>query len=224
MKLCKILAGGVFGCCLALHAGPAVAADHNDAPGIMGAEGSFVDLTDVFVFRSPADPANLVLYYAMFTPEVAGDTKLFSTDARYEIYVDTNRDNAPDVTIRTTFSDNADGTQSFEMTGVPAANRVSGLVSKGSEPVFATDGPAKAFAGLRGDQFFFDLDGFKHFVAAPCVPAAGLRCPGDGPPVDFFLGRNTASIAVEFPLTALPGISSPTAGAMHVWAKTFSGQ
>ena len=222
MKLFKSVACSVLGCCLALYASNALAADHNDAPDVMGAEGSFVDLTDVFAFRSPADPANLVLYYAMFTPEVAGETKLFATNARYEIYVDTNRDNAADVTIRTTFSDNADGTQSFEMTGVPAANRISGTVSKGSEPVVSVDGPAKAFTGLRGDQFFFDLDGFKHFVAAPCVPAAGLRCPGDGPPVDFFLGRNTASIAVEFPVTALPGITAANSGLLHVWAKTFS--
>ena len=222
MKVWNRLACAVAFCCLAASTESARAADHNDAPDIMGAEGSFVDITDVFVFRSPVNPENLVLYYGLFTPEVAGEAKLFATNARYEIYLDTNGDQVADRTIRTTFSDNADGSQTYRMTGVPSANNISGAVSIGSEPVVTVDGPAKAFCGIRGDQFFFDLDAFKHFVSAPCVPTAGLRCPGDGPPSDFFAGRNTATIAVEFPTTALPGITSATSGSVNVWAKTFT--
>ena len=201
---------------------PLRAADHNDAPDIKSAEGLFVDLTDVFAFRSPTNPENFVLYAGNFTPEVAGQSKLFTTSGRYEMYVDTDSDFVADVTIRATFDDNDDGTQDFLFTGVPGANRISGIVSNGNEPNVVVDGPAKAFAGLRGDNFFFDLVGFQMFTAAPCIPVSGLRCPGTGAPADFFLGRNIAALAVEFPITALPGITSSSAGKIHVWAKTFT--
>jgi len=222
MGMKKLLFGLLCSGALCMAAHSVRAADHNDAPDIKSAEGSAVDLTDVYAFRSPTDPANLVLYVGLFTPEVAGQAKLFSEDGRYEIYVDTTGDFVADATIRANFDDNADGSQDFVLSGVPGANRVGGKVTNGTEPIVATDGPAKAFCGLRGDNFFFDLVGFQHFEAAPCVPAAGLRCPGDGAPADFFLGRNVSAIAVEFPLTALPGITSANAGTLHVWAKTFT--
>lgn len=199
------------------------AADHNDAPGIMGAEGSQVDITDVFAFRSPTNQNNLVLAMAMFSP-VAGDgLPPFSDRARYELYVDTDGDNAADTTIRTTVSNNADGSQNFEITGIPGAGgTVSGAVSNGTAAQVSEQGDAKAFVGLRDDHFYFDFTAFTAFVSAPCLPAAGLRCPGTGDPSNFFASFNTASIIVEFPATALPGIDSPTAGNLAVWAKTFT--
>ncbi len=201
----------------------ALAADHNDSAGIMGAEGSFVDITDVFAFRDPNDSTKLVLYVGLFTPEVAGPAKLFATNARYDISLDTNDDAKADRTVSVTFTDNADGTQDFHMTGIPDAGKIDGPVTPGSDaPIVVTDGPAKAFCGLRQDEFFFDLNAFKAFEAAPCLPTAGLRCAGTGAPQDFFLGRNTATIVVEFPIRGIPGITSDTSGKIRVWAKTFT--
>ncbi len=218
----NILTICVFAGALIFSSGIARAADHNDAADIMGAAGSFVDITDVFAFRSPANADNLVIYVGLFTPEVAGSSKLFATDARYEFYIDTNGDVNAEHTIRGTVEDAADGTQIFHLSGVPGAGNIDGNVTVGDTPNVVVDGPAQAFFGLRRDQFFFDLVGFRAFVAAPCIPSAGLRCPGTGAPADFFLGRNTATIAVEFPLTSLRGISSSTSGNLNIWAKTFT--
>jgi Domain of unknown function (DUF4331) len=200
----------------------ALAADHNDAPDIMGAEGSLVDITDVYAFRSPTNADNLVLVMGLFAPEVATTPPLFATNAKYELYVDTNGDSVADTTISTSFETNANGTQTFQMTGIPSVGTVTGDVSTGTEAVFTTKGSAKAFCGLRDDHFFFDLVGFQGFTSAPCIPTAGLRCPGKGSPEDFFAGRNTSTIIVEFPVVALKGVTSSTSGSLGVWAKTFT--
>ena len=206
-------------------ASTALAADHNDAPDIMGVGNSKVDITDVYATRSPSNPSNLFLYLGIFSPEVepAGTTQYFATNATYSIFIDTDGDFLADVTINTTFQNTADGGQTFTMTGVSAAGgTISGPVSTGADALVVTDGPVQAFTGLRDDNFFFDLTAFQMFTKAPCIPTAGLRCAGTGAPQDFFANRNVAAISVELPLTSLPNIDSPTSGSLNVWAKTFS--
>lgn len=216
-RLCAILT------LIIVAAHSAHAADHNDAPGIGGAAGSLVDITDVFVFRSPSDSNNLVIAVGHFSPEVAVNPPLFDSLGRYEIYIDTDLDYIPDTTITATFDDGVSGAQSYHIQGVPgAAGTITGDVSLGADAQVSASGRARAFCGLRDDHFFFDLNAFKAFEAAPCIPSAGLRCPGTGTPQNFFAGRNTASIIVEFPLTSLPRINSPDSGNLHIWSKTFS--
>ncbi|MCB0322435.1 MAG: DUF4331 family protein [Bdellovibrionales bacterium] len=201
----------------------ALAADHNEAPGIMGAEQSFFDITDVFAFKSPNDPGRLVLVIGAFSPVAATTPPLFSNDGRYELYVDTNDDFVSDATIVTEFETQDGGVQTFRMRGVPGAGTITGTVSLGSDANVASSGDALGFAGLRDDHFFFDANAFRAFTASPCVPTAGLRCPGTGDPTNFFGAFNTATIVVEFPITALPGISAADQGVIHVWGKTFEG-
>lgn len=200
---------------------PAIAADHNDAPAVMGAERSYVDITDVYAFRSPANPDNLVVSVAMFSPVVAATPPYFDSDARYEIYIDSDGDSVADSTISATFEDGPGTTQTFEIRGTPGAELLRGAVTPGANAIVAADGEVRAFAGLRDDHFFFDLTAFQSFVSAPCLPAAGIRCPGAGDPQNFFATFNAATIVVEFPATAVPGISSPDSGTISVWAKTF---
>ena len=127
-------------------------------------------------------------------------------------------------TFDTTVGDDGGVSQTFRMSGVPGAGVISGAVSNGSEAIISTSGEVSAFAGLRDDHFFFDAVGFQNFLAAPCVPVAGLRCEGGGEPDNFFGSFNTATIVVEFPTVALPGISAPDSGNISIWAKSFEQQ
>ena len=224
MKIRSYLLGlAASALCLAV-AQPAFAADHTDAPGIQGAQGSFLDITDVYAFVSPENPNNLVLIVGVFSAVGASTPPLFDNSATYSLYVDTNGDFAPDSTIETTFT-SVEGQQRFSISGVPGVTgAIEGVVSEDAEVRVAQSGGAKAYAGLRDDHFFFDLVGFQTFLAAPCVPEAGLRCPGEGQPANFFAGLNTATIAVEFPIVELPGISSRDSGNLNIWSKTFSQQ
>ena len=198
------------------------AADHLDSPSVKVAGGAFLDITDVYVFTSPSDSNNVVIAVDVFSPEGATTPPLFDTNGLYEIFIDSNADLKPDHTIIGTFKNTDGGGQEFSFDGVPGLNSsVSGSVSTGPAATVIERGGAKAFAGLRDDPFFFDFEGFTAFVAAPCLPVAGLRCAGGGAPVNFFSGFNVAAIVLEFPKTAISGITSSNAGTIKVWAKTF---
>jgi hypothetical protein len=65
----------------------------------------------------------------------------------------------------------------------------------------------KAFAGLRDDPFFFDLDNFNN----------GATFCGAGLPVsNFFFGLNTSALVIEVP-TAMIGYTS-----VGVWGRTLT--
>ncbi len=211
----------LLGCTVAIGIGVAVAADHNDSPIV--ATDSRLDITDVFAFRSPNNPDHFVIIIGHFSPEVLGeDVPQFSPTGTYQIYIDTTNDYISDNTVTFHFTDTVDGGQTFEVSGVPGAGILSGTVTPpGDTPIVTSDGSSSAFAGTRDDPFYFDLDAFKNITKTPCVPSAGLRCPGTGAPVNFFSGRNIAALAIEFPVVALPEIRSSDSGVLHVWAKTF---
>ena len=86
-----------------------IAADHTEAPSIMNESGSFVDITDVYAFRSPSDANNLVVAMGMFSEVAAQTPPLFDSLARYEFQIDTDADYRPDTTIRVVFSDTGNG-------------------------------------------------------------------------------------------------------------------
>lgn len=205
---------------MAVGIGIVFAADHRDSPSVQGDDEARADITDVFVFRSPENSDNLVFVLGLFSPEGGAPVPpLFDQGARYEFYVDTDGDFSADDIIRVT----VDSNDTFEAEGVPSADdTISGNVTPvGAAPVIVTGGQARVFLGLVDDPFFFDLEAFNAFVAAPCIPTAGLRCPGTGAPVNFFNGRNLAAIVIEFPATALSNIESAQQGTLRVWAKTF---
>lgn len=214
---------GILACAL-FFAHTAFAADHLDAPE--ASDNPLLDITDVFVFKNPEDPSRLVIAVALFTPVGAPDsTRLFAADTEgsYGIFIDTNGDAVSDETVKISF-DGGDGeAQTFRVEGLPGSSSdITGNVSSSNVSV-ATDssGGTRAFAGLRDDHFFFDLEAFRSFLSGPCVPSAGLRCPGTGSPVNFFNGLNVSAIVVDFPLTALPNISSASEGKVSVWANSY---
>src|SRR5438034_10413527 len=81
---------------------PARAADHLDGP--MAKHDGRLDITDVYAFQSPSNPANTVLI--MNVDPVAGvlSPTTFHPDASYDLKIDTNGDAKEDFTYKVTFS------------------------------------------------------------------------------------------------------------------------
>ncbi len=187
----------------------AFAADHFDSP--LAKRDVRTDITDVYAFRSPSNPDNLVVVMGVssFVPG-ASPTTLFSNDARYNIHVDNVDDGQlkANATVRVTFSGNSQ--QKFYVDGL-------GKTIKGSVDQTTTSGAIKVFCGATDDPFFFDLAAFQSFVSGPYLPAAGLRAPGAGNPTDFFAGRNIGAIVIELPITALTGRSNSNEGTIKAW-------
>lgn len=219
----RCLALGLFA---ALLGAPARGADHVDSALTASLSNRLLDITDVYVFRSPVTPANCVIavnHQSIFDPSggvaLPGAT-LFATDGVYQTYVDRNGDFVPEITITTTFSGAAPA-QTFSISGL-TSTPITGTVSPlGGAPVVVVRDGISAFCGPRDDPFFFDLTAFNDFLFnGPYLPAAGIRRAGGGAPANFFQG-NVASIVLEIPVTMLTGGTSPVAGNVRIWSKTF---
>jgi hypothetical protein len=211
---------------LTQRAGPssARAADHLDAPGLAPPGGSVQsDITDLYAFQSPTNPANSVLVlnvngviggnltFGRGIPGV-GNTK----GVLYNINIDNNGDAITDVNLRVRFGMPADdGSQGFEVrrNGKLLVSMDDGRSTAfGATPNLVTVGDVKAFAGRRDDPFFFDLDAFR---------GVNGRTFCDGHQNDFFAGRNVSSIVLELPSSMLTADSThPNIG---VWASTNAG-
>jgi hypothetical protein len=180
-------------------------ADHGDSPQVR--DDTRADINDVYVFASPATPANTVLI--MTVCPLAGVTgpKLFSPGVKYEFAVDTTGDAVEDQIWRLVFAKpDAAGHQSYVLTG-PNKIRVRGV----TEALTVDVGDAgQVFAGIRDDPFFFDLIGFKRGLAFSANTSR-----------NFFDGLNTMAIVLEVPTTSFGTLGESGLG---VWARTRKGK
>jgi hypothetical protein len=195
------------------------AADHGDSPQVK--VDLAADITDVYAFRSPANANNLVAVLNV-NPYAPGDPPddLFSDKVRYQLHVDKDGALATDeATVTVTFSGDPQRFKVEGLTSTPLEGDVTPIGD--SSPNILTQGDVKVFCGPRDDPFFFDLTGFKNFLASPFVPISGngLR-PSGQTPSDTFAGANVASIVLEFPITAVTGAPSSNTGTIKVWAST----
>ena len=192
------------------------AADHNDGPGAF--TNNTLDITDVYAFRAPAPNDTNIVLVMNVNPLLTGSPtgSQFSANARYQIHIDGNdADLADNMTATFTFAGAGVG-QTWRVEGLTPLASTGQVTYSGATPIVYDQGGIKIFAGLRDDPFFFDLGGFQAFLAAPhdFVPGNGLRPEGQLP-VDFFEGKNVASIVVELPIRLL-GVQ-PTSGVVRVW-------
>ncbi|HEY6813006.1 MAG TPA: DUF4331 family protein [Propionibacteriaceae bacterium] len=167
-----------------------------------------LDLTDVFAFSSPADLDRIVLIMDANTFATGSE---FHPDAVYQLLVDTNNDNEPDVTFSAVFSEPQAGAQSvtlYRATGAEAGDMEpkgeviieSSPVSFDSDVEVAEAGPFRFFAGRRSDPFFADVDGLLH----------NFQWTG----ADLFGDKDIFSIAMEMPNDVLGEQSE-----IGVWAR-----
>ena len=182
---------------LLLLAGPALAADHLDAPRVMS--DPRLDINDLYAFQSPVNPDNGVLIMTVNPGAgVIGET-VFSSRGRYEFNIDTNGDARADIVYSLFFSrERADGSQLsvLQRNGVNISNSMVGTGRR-----FRGGGIYRT--ALHEDPFFFDLNGFND----------GFNFTGE----DFFAGLNVTAIILEVPIEDLGG---PQVG---VWASTSEG-
>ena len=192
----------VFG----LVAVPGSAADHLDAPGLTPPGGDTrLDITDVYVFQSPSNPANTVLIMGVNPLAGVLNDGTFRPGASYEFKIDSNGDAKEDLTFRFKFKDtNTPGIQSVSMQCMPGdgcpkshGKAAAGLTGQDIPVV----GGGTLRAGVFDDPFFFDLVGFLN--VSFCAPGT-----------NFFSGLNISAIVLEIPSSRL-GASN-----IGVWART----
>ncbi len=219
----------------AVMTGPnrASAADHLDAPGLTPPGGNTqLDLTDIYAWR--AKNGNTVLALNVNGVSKAGDKPVFATGVpsvgltkgvAYTLRVDNNGDAVADVNLQITFGKaDADGVQNLTVLRNGKVLVVGKSTAPGKKIVTINRaGSVKAFAGLREDPFFFDLDGFINILAALDTDTTNddtsiVGCKS--PRKDFFAGLNVSSIVLELPASLLQGKNGSNIG---VWATTTVG-
>src|SRR6058998_602611 len=186
------------------------ASDHKDS-ALLAADHA-ADIADVYTFRSPVHPDNVVLVMTVsgFIPPSEASTTFFDPNVLYQWKIDNSGDAVEDLVIQA-FVTGTGGHQVMHFRG-PAAPAATGTtdrvvlgpetatvgVSNGAAPIVASRGGMTVFAGVRDDPFFFDLVQFKKIIAGE---ATAFRNPG----VDTFAGFNVLAIVAEFPSSLLGG-------------------
>lgn len=206
--------------------GPAssAAADHVDAPGLTPPGGNLqLDITDVYAWR--ARNGKTVLAANVNGLTAAGKRPVFASGVpavsktkavTYWFRIDNNGDAAADVNLAVKFGKpNGMGVQSMTVTR-NGKTILSGSTSAGKSIKVNRTGAVSAYAGLRDDPFFFDLDGFINILSSDAGKSF-LGCKS--PRTDFFAKRNVSAIVLELPASLLTGANSQ----IGVWSATTVG-
>jgi hypothetical protein len=204
---------------------PSAAADHVDAPGLTPPGGNLqLDITDVYAWR--ARNGNTVLAVNVNGLTAAGKRPVFASGVptvsrtkavTYWLRVDNNGDAAADVNIAVTFGKaNKAGVQELTVKR-NGKLLVEGQTSPSKSVTINRSGAVKAYAGLRDDPFFFDLDGFINILSKEAGKSF-LGCKA--PRTDFFAKRNVSAIVLELPASTLTGANSQ----IGVWGATTVGR
>jgi len=219
----KILIGGMVA--IALVGGVLLAADHIDAPAVTGPGSTSPnnDITDIYVFQSPADNNKMVFVLntqGLLAPAATAAAK-FGSNVMYEFNIDNTGDNIEDLVIQCLVQKGkmrvygpvaagTPGTVSMVKTNGPLTEVAVTTYGAGSPIVGTNANGITAFAGPRDDPFFFDLVRYKEIIAGT---QSGFRNPG----VDTFAGTNVMSIVVEIPKSLLGSATT-----INVWGETKS--
>src|SRR5882724_11554488 len=169
-----------------------------------------LDLTDLYAFPKPGDAGKSTLIMNVHPsvrdfldhedPMAPTTAEPFSTEALYELKIDTNGDAVADIAYRVRFSSSEGGAQNATLRRVEGAQAagsgdggqeiVEGApVSTGREAQVTEAGDYRLFAGWRSDPFFFDRRGALN----------NLQFTG----ADFFADNDVCSIVLELPNSAL---------------------
>ncbi len=204
--------------------------DHQDSPLTVARPGT--DISDVFVYPSPTNPANVV--FAMnvhpLIPSGQGSTVSFDPGVMYQFKVGKGDDFTEDTVIQ--FKASGVGpNQQITMYGPATPNMVGTrstfVGATGTVPynkVTSLTNGITAFAGPREDPFYFDLSQFfkiipdRDFKNQPNPPPPSASCFRKDAQ-DFLLGYNVLNLTVEMP-RALLAYSNGQLPKINVWATT----
>lgn len=202
-----------------------------------------IDLTDLHIFPSATNPANVVLAMSVrpLIPKggASADKFSFDTDVLYQFKIDTNNDFTEDLVIQAKF-DGRGANQTVRVAGPVKPSR-TGLTTVFETPnatrgkfnqAFTTTNNMRVFAGFRGDPFFIDLEQLFNILpdrGTTLPPSLGGKTPppkgqentpmaatfrAPGQAKDFLADFNLLAIVVELPRAALGG------GKIGVWETT----
>jgi len=192
------------------YSGPEFGFPHGDAR---------LDFTDLYAFPKPGDAAKSILIMNVHpsvgvNPQGPTTDEPFSTEAVYELKIDTDGDAVADIAYRVRFTANKNGTQTATLRRVEG-KQAAGIgedgqtiiegapVSTAREAHVTEGGDYRFFAGWRSDPFFFDVNGALN----------NLQFTGD----DYFADKDVCSIVLEVPNSAL----GPKT--MGLWVRTLDG-
>jgi hypothetical protein len=178
-----------------------------------------LNFADLYIFPKPGDAGKSIVVMDVhpqvgLNPEGPTTTEPFSTNAMYELMIDTNGDVVTDLAYSVRFSPTKDGGQTatvrrivgskYERSGNDGEIVVDGApVSKGRESTVTAAGAYRFFAGWRSDPFFFDTLGALN----------NLTFTG----ADFFIDKDICSIVLELPNAQLGSDN------IQIWARTLDG-
>jgi len=196
------------------------ASDHQDTPEVELSPR--MDINDVYAFPgSSADRITLVLTTSSPITPAQAPSAAFDPNLLYQLKIDNTGDGVEDKVIQVTFS--GTGTNQQVTVRGPVAPAQTGtmntLVTSGPSMTGATNTSLgsgtgiQAFAGIRDDPFFLDLEQFFRIVPdrkpvsgplsqLPDQPtASAFRAQGQA--VDYLRGLNTLAIVLEMPAAML---------------------
>ena len=203
MKKLKIILGVSL---LAVAGYFTIAADHIDAPAVMGGNS---DITDFYAFRG--ENQDNIAFVANVKGFIAAGSESqnasFDENVLIEINIDTDADNVEDLVIQAIprdgkmyvfgpFVPSSTGLNSTINSNVN--NTVVDITPYGSAAITNTNSASgiTAFAGLRDDPFFFDFGQYSEIIAGN---ASSFNNPG----TDSFAGTNVMSVVIEVPKSLL---------------------
>jgi hypothetical protein len=176
------------------------AADHVDAP-ITGADKA-ADIADVYAWHSGD---RLVAAISFAGLDIPGSSGSYDDGVLYGIHVDNDGDYVADQTVWARFGQAPSGDWGVRFEGIPGGQpEVIGPVGE----VLDAGLGLRAFAGVRDDAFFFDLDGFKATRDSGTLSFDARR--------DSFASTNVTMVVVEMSIDGVAGGSDT----LHVWATT----
>ena len=168
----------------------ALTADHFDSPPrtdplVSPRPDVAADIADVFAFY---DATNV--YIAVTFHNLNGT---YDRDLLYGLNISTSPPaSSSDVQIRWRFGPATNGTgNGISIENVPG---VSGAIVGPVEAILSKDG-VRAYAGLRDDPFFFDLQGFRETRAMGTIRFSNQR--------NFFRNANDIAVVLEIPRSRL---------------------
>jgi hypothetical protein len=197
---------------------PAPGADHRDGPKITDVNQPYFDLNDLYIFRAPGNSANtvLILTVSPFAGMLAPET--FNSRARYEVRIDQNLDNLPDLTLRATFGTPSESSpQTVKLTMVRAGRPAQLLAEGDTNTNIPIEGGGMFRAGIQDDPFFFDAAGFNLLVddgIGTFPRITGTASNFFGPDV------NTLAVIIELPTVRL--LKSADRPIIRAWTRILN--
>ena len=216
----RTLAAIVGAAAVAAIVGTSLASDHQDTPDVELSPR--MDVNDVYAFPgSSADRIVLVMTTSSPITPAQSASAVFDANLLYQFKIDNTGDGVEDrviqmtakgsgasqqITIRGPVAPAEVGTRNTIVEGAPT---LSGTINQ----PFGSATAIQAFAGLRDDPFFLDLEQFFRIVPdrkpvsgalsqLPEQPSASAFRPA-GQAVDYLRGLNTLAFVIELPVSAV---------------------